>query len=560
MRRMNAARKTAASRMSTGSTNSAHRGRFLPTSDVVQFGSTVSLRVDPARGKAENTCITGTGVSGVVTVGMRASFKCHVCDAFGNETLQDETKAFDVVVRPLSSHLPRDLIVVTSVVWRGGDGSLPAGSSSAGGTSSGRAAAEDETNKTPADDTDSSTNTYDVTYSPTQRGAYLISVKLYGKDISGSPFYVRVAETNASSLSVVTKKQGKKFRIGRPSTASSTTRVNTSPLRPRRSSLHRQRSQPRQTTTESGTTSRKANTAVDKDSVKTKHLPLDASGSGVEKSAMGARGRMLFRDKCNDDDTKGKTVSRGEVPARAKTAGRVRAAGNVQSTTQIQKHNNKKKKKKKTKTTQRNLGEKAARRPASSMGMSGPLLALCKARNVDQTLYSSNANAKKNSKTKRKRKKPHVRMRPESSLGIAKRRAQVLVSAGESTTTTNRNNTRQQEKETGGSVMPTVQATAPPPRAPNSPPLRAPLMAMPPPSDGKHEMRKAHRTRKAMSRRRKIAAERAASYIAARKKENELKFLKNAPPPVAFSYRNIQMMMKTGGFGSGGMKGSKIGT
>ena len=122
MRRMNAARRTTASKLRSAAVNPARHSRYAPTSKVVQFGSTVHLRVDPALGKAENSCISEIGVTGVVTVGMRASFKCHVRDAFGNETSKDETGAFHVAVRPLSSHLPRDLVVATSVQWRGRGG------------------------------------------------------------------------------------------------------------------------------------------------------------------------------------------------------------------------------------------------------------------------------------------------------------------------------------------------------------------------------------------------------------------------------------------------------
>ena len=200
----------------------------------------------------------------------------------------------------------------------------------------------------------------------------------------------------------------------------------------------------------------------------------------------------------------------------------------------------------------------AIHRPASSLGLSGPLLALCKARNVDKTVRTQ---SKK--KMRKRHKRFSRRKRPESSLGIAKRHKHVVVTSAPDSN--KMKNCVRKRNKSDSNPMPTDSKPTVPPKAPNSPPLRAPLgnitavaqpVAMPPPSDGKHQIRKAHRSRKAMIRRQRIAAERAAAYTAARKKENELKFLKSAVTSSTFSYRNIQSMEVT--CGAGGLKGRKL--
>ena len=136
-------------------------------------------------------------------------------------------------MRPLSSHLPRNLNVKTSVEWLGRP--------SINEIHLSERMTQDETL---TEESYTSFNTYDINYSPTKRGAYLINIKLYGEDVSGSPLYVRVAETNASSLSIA-RKRGKTHHTSRPSTAMSITRPMTSPLRPSRASSHSQTRNPR---------------------------------------------------------------------------------------------------------------------------------------------------------------------------------------------------------------------------------------------------------------------------------------------------------------------------
>ena len=532
MRRMNAVRNSGDGRISRpeGPDPLLHSDLVKNTANCVQFGPSIWLNIEPSRGHAQSSRLAK--ISGVVTVGMRASLMCHVYDIFGNETLRDESEAFEVIMRPLSSHLQKDVCVETSVKWiQHKDKPL---------TSDGYQIQSSLNNDMLS--TKGKLNIYEISYSPTDRGAYSLLIKLHGENVTGSPTYVRVGETNASSLSTVTKKRYKKIR---PHTASSTTK--SSSLKEGCKAIARSMVSPR--TYFENQPENHHSQAASINVMKSRTHDLD---SKFQISTSSAEENQTIPNR---------KQNRGKI-GRAKTASRTRPVEKVSTAPRISGS------KRKGKNESRKKRKSTTKRPASSLGVSGPLLALCKARNIDTFTMSKTKKRKEKmmimTKKKKKKKKKKISgniskyQRPKTSLGIVK--SDMIASATAKLETNQNVDKLTCMKEGPRPSMPVIKISSR--NSPQGHSNKSGIVEIqPPPSDGKHQRRKTRPSlidstngpRKLIRNRHKITTKK---EIDPPKRTSAVKILSPAKYnviPTQFSYRNINSMEI-----ARGVRGSKL--
>ena len=191
-------------------------------------GFPVKLDVVPSAGDA-SCIVVAEEVERTMTIGMTSTIKLLLRDIYGNDTKEDETEHFVCFVQSLSSHLQRELIVPVTI--RRLTNPLETDSSHLQTDTTANTNNINNTNNTTnntnntnnTDNTDNTDNTntkssipppppvlnaYELTYAPHLRGAFSVECTLRNVPVTGSPWYVRVTENNASSLSVGTTQRG----------------------------------------------------------------------------------------------------------------------------------------------------------------------------------------------------------------------------------------------------------------------------------------------------------------------------------------------------------------
>jgi alpha-tubulin suppressor-like RCC1 family protein len=357
-----------------------------------QCGDIMILNVMPACGCGSATHVIDK-VEKTITIGMTSTCIIDVKDQYYNATVTDETKEFHINIKPLSSHLLKDIIVpmtiekvsnITTNITKTAD------------------AIDDGTIDCAMDTTYTTTvttnlvncasNQYKLTYTPELRGAYYVEISLYGKPIVDSPFYIRVTENNASSLSISNKKVGSKNIYGKPKWESGSNnemikkRPQTAMARTRRrKEKKKQIKDDDQYVNPASPTARAPSPMLPP--------PSELMKSATSKKIIENKKIRKIKKRPNTANSVAKS-NKSKIPS----------CTGIPST--CRNHNNKLEKKR---------GEKKIVKKKSSAKLSAHMLALCKARNINPIALKRKNNNKKSIIQKQKQ-------RPGSSMGTRRKR------------------------------------------------------------------------------------------------------------------------------------------
>ena len=363
-----------------------------------QCGKDLCVSAVPALGCALTTTVP-EGVEKTITIGMTSTCVIKVKDQYHNQTILDETESFSVKIKPLSSHLLKNM-VVPSVLEK---------------ISLNNTITVDEHNHGVTGTTASSSvamNEYLLTYTPELRGAYSIEISLYNEPIVDSPFYIRVTENNASSLALPTRRVDKYVPLtGKPKWGSGGgggTGGGSGGSSNKRDGLNRNDVKRRPQTAMARSRKRNMKTTKNKETVAGKDDSNTNPASPTARAPspmLPPPSEMLSSKSTTPKQTLSTLYKVGKKGT--KTKQRPQTASSVTKKRTKTKKNatfNKKK--------QRQPGHaKQAKRTRSSSKLSAHMLALCQARNINP-LALKRKNSTKSSVSKQ---------RPVSSMGIRSR-------------------------------------------------------------------------------------------------------------------------------------------